>query len=222
MEWWEAAIEWLNANSGAVSAVATVGTVLFTAVAASAAWITIRMSRRRKRSNLQLTFRPNTIRVGLEMTPRQVISMSLMNSGPSTPIWIEIRMTDGHGWGSVGFDPPKPRELIHPLEDLGRPYQRRNYVVEWMETDGQLRHIRCSYRADGELDDPKNSRGTLRGVEKWLPRSERPRPLQRRRPLFLLRWYRILLGEDQAPPSSGPVVPGTAHTPGRDPGPPAS
>lgn len=187
MEWWDELVAWLNDNSGAVTALATVGTVLFTAIAAIAAWLSIARARRRERAVLELSFLPilwlDTGSITEATTrARPVIQVAISNRGPADAILVRHKWVGLTGSKGDGFmEPLKPGafEIIGRLELEGAAV-RRNITVSWLDPDGTKRRIRGSYQAVQPWDSPQNRRTSLRVDPETYPIGEAPQRLQRR------------------------------------------
>ncbi|MHA3724359.1 hypothetical protein ACXR2T_10810 [Leucobacter sp. HY1910] len=192
MDWWDDAVCWLNANEGAVTALATIGAGIFTALAATAAWITLRASKRRERCNIFFAFRRNWVPAGANHEHALVIEPRIMNHGPARPLWVRMRIhtRDGVYQTYLGKLPPGKIERAHQLFE---PLSRQKFVLEWMEPDGRMRRIRCFYQATLPLEAAGNDSGLLEGVGKWQSREDRPRPLRRMRYFLPLRGLRGIL-----------------------------
>lgn len=188
------AIEWLNQNSGAIGAVAMVGTVVFTAVAAAAAWRAISSERRLRRSDLRLD-------VPLPSPDDGDIEFFVWNVGAAQPIhaqWFLTRFLLGsvrQGGGGESLDSLRPGTSTRLTLPRGMAEEGLYIVIARLDADGVSRAVTRWYKLSGE--PRRNVRSDLRRRNPYDLRSDRPRrlyawPSVRDWPSHTRAWFEIL------------------------------
>lgn len=172
-------VEWLNTNTGSVSAVSTALSALFAAAAALAAFVSIGRASRRERCNIDVYANVSpTGALGGASEPS--VQFTLINLGPAAPLS-----------GSCDFDRKSGDSLPLPLapgssktlaaQSTSDCRKWCRVKISWLEPTGKRRCIRFWYRVEGRADAPDNQRKYLR-----VERDERASYLNR--PKYLRRW----------------------------------
>ncbi len=196
----EAAMDWLNENGAAISALAMVGTVVFTAAAAVAAWRTIRSERRLRRSDLKLHVRPSS-------SDDEEIDVLVWNVGAAKPIHAQWFLTQfllgavrqGGGGDSLGPLEPGTSARVPLTRFLAG--EGCYIVITRLDADGVSRVVKRWYKLS---PDPRmNDRSDLRSPNPYYQRSERPRrlyayPNVKAWPSRSRAWFEILAGQRTA------------------------
>lgn len=201
MDWLKAALEWANANSGATVALATVGTVVFTAAASVAAWVSLSRAKRTQRSKLRVEIEPHSfdtdwdeVNGGFTQTPGLMVFVWNIGIGQASlmrAVGAEYRFGRlRQGGGSIA-EPPGPGRVIEfPfLMDDNSPGQY--LLISWLDADGAVRKLRRWYSLSVPLGHPesasRNRRSDLGFPDPLQRLTDRPRRLAKRPPLKL--WY---------------------------------
>lgn len=171
-------VEWLNTNTGSVSAVSTALSALFAAAAALAAFVSIGRATRRERCNIDVYVNAST--AGALGGSEPSVQFTLINLGPAAPLS-----------GSWDFDRRSGDSLPLPLAPgSSKTLAAQNAAdcrkwcrvkISWLEPTGRRRRIRFWYRVDGRVDAPDNQRKYVR-----VERDERASYLNG--PTYLRRW----------------------------------
>lgn len=182
-------ISWLNENSGAVSALSMIGTVLFTACAALAALVTLARSRRKERCNIDIYVNTSeNLRDG-SAANEPMVKICVTNLGPGRPLTMRFDF-NRHAGDSIRTlrDVGDSETIMSPTVERCREWVRIR--VSWLDPDGSQRTIRCWYRVEGDWAAPANQQRYLQ-----LSRDDRasylnsPRYLRRRlAPRQYLSW----------------------------------
>lgn len=191
MTWWNDTVNWLNENSGAVTALATTGTVIFTASAAWAAIISLKRVQRIQRCLLDVRMVPNleppTNDPEGESIPR--VRFLIENVGVAVPLRLRYKFSTAKGAsGEAVFEQIAPGEIRFVASyDPERFRERQNITIAWLDPDGRKRQIRRSYRTQGEWDSHRNHRVLLPVDRGMYPKNAAPRYLQRKSPILPLQ-----------------------------------
>ncbi|WP_149083981.1 MULTISPECIES: hypothetical protein [Microbacterium] len=154
-------IAWLNANSGAIGALAAILSAVFTAAAALAAFVSIRHSRRRERCNMDAIVNTSVSAFGGDDDYRPMIHLYAYNRGPASPL-VATYDFDHHLGDSIPM-PLAPGATVELTQQLVSDCREWRFIrISWMEPDGRKRRIKFWYRVEGQFDDPSNQRKYLR------------------------------------------------------------
>ncbi|MCS3426701.1 hypothetical protein M2388_000345 [Leucobacter aridicollis] len=201
MEWLEAALEWLNANNGATTALATVGTVVFTAVAAVAAWVSISRSRRTQRSKHRVEIAPHTFdgdwdeesgeRTQIPGLMAYVWNIGIAKASLMRATGTEYRLGKLRQGGGTIVVPPEPGTVLKIPFLLHDDSPGQYLLISWLDADGAVRKLKRWYSLTVPLDhnesDRKNQRSDLGFPDPLQRLVDRPRRLAKRPPLRLWR-----------------------------------